>query len=198
MARKPRIAVILGSTRPTRFVDKPGKWIFDLASQRPDWDVEMVDLRDHDLPFFDEIASNLWMPSQNPAALAWQKRIGSFDGFIVVTPEYNRSIPAVLKNALDQAYVEWNHKPLAVVSYGTTGGARAVEHLRTIAIELQMVPVRAAVHILGSEFMRVHPMGANEGMEQIEDKLLPSANAMLDGLNGWLGMTMPGQAKKAA
>ena len=98
-----------------------------------------------DLPFFAEMASNLWMPSEDPKAVAWQEKLATFDGFIFVTAEYNRSIPAVLKSALDQAYKEWNRKPMAIVGYGATGGARAVEHLRTIGIELQMVPLRSAV-----------------------------------------------------
>ena len=76
--------------------------------------------------------------------MAWQEKLATFDGFIFVTAEYNRSVPGSLKNALDQAYKEWIHKPAAVVAYGSTGGSRAAEHLRTIAIELQMVPVRSA------------------------------------------------------
>jgi NAD(P)H-dependent FMN reductase len=201
MVRKPRIAVIYGSTRPTRFVEKPGKWIADLAAKRNDWEVEVLDLRDFDLPLFDEMASNLWMPSKNPGAVAWQDKLGTFDGFIVVTAEYNRSIPAVLKNALDQAYKEWVRKPLAVVGYGGTGGARAVEHLRTIGIELQMVPIRHGVHLAGGDFMAVHPMGKNGEMKDVEDHLLPSANAMLNDLDWWVRATMAareGEVRAAA
>ncbi len=98
-----------------------------------DWDVELVDIRDFDLPFFDEMASNLWMPSKNPNAVKWQQKIGSFDGYMFVIAEYNRSIPASLKNALDQAYKEWNHKPMAAMGYGPTGGGargRASAHHR--------------------------------------------------------------------
>ncbi len=187
---KTRVAVIIATTRPTRFADKPATWIFDLAQKREDWDVELVDIRDFDLPFFDEMASNLWMPSKNAKAVAWQKKIASFDGFIIVTAEYNRSIPASLKNALDQAYVEWNHKPMAVLGYGTTGAARAIEHLRTIAVELQMVPVRSAVHLLGADFIKVHPMGENAEMNTVEANLLPSATAMFNDLDWWLDATI--------
>lgn len=191
MKRKPRIAVIVGSTRPTRFADKPADWIVDLARKRGDWDVELLDLRDFDLPFFDEKASNLWMPSEDPNAVKWQNALAGFDGFIFVTAEYNRSIPGVLKNALDQAYKEWVRKPMAVFGYGATGGARAVEHLRTIAIELQMVPIRHGLHLLGSDFMKVHPLGGvNAPMSEVEDHLLPSANAMLDDLDWWTRATM--------
>ena len=198
MTQKPRVAVVIGSARPTRFADKPANWILDLAAKRGDWEVEKLDLRDFDLPFFAEMASNLWMPSADPRAVAWQNKLATFDGFIFVTAEYNRSIPAVLKNALDQAYKEWIRKPAAVVGYGATGGARAVEHLRTIAIELQMVPIRQGVHLLGADFMKVHPMGSNGEMAEVEANLLPGAKAMLDDLDWWLGATMSARAETVA
>ena len=103
-------------------------------------------------------------------------------------------MPGALKNALDQAYKEWVRKPAAVVAYGSTGGARAAEHLRTIAIELQMVPVRAGVHIMGADLMKVHPMGANGPISEIEDHILPSAKAMLDDLDWWTRATMAARA----
>lgn len=191
--RKPRIAVIIGTTRPTRFADKPAAWIADLAGRRDDWEVELVDIRDFNLPFFDEKASNLWMPSESPEAVAWQNKIGEFDGYIFVTAEYNRSIPASLKNALDQAYKEWNRKPAAVLSYGAAGGTRAAEHLRSIAIELQMVPVRTGVHIMGADFMKVHPMAANGPISEIEANILPGAKAMLEELDWWARATIAGR-----
>ena len=194
MARKPRIAVIIGSTRDTRFADKPAEWILGLARQRGEWEVELLDLRDFDLPFFNETTSNLWAPSKDPKAIAWQETLAGFDGFIFVTAEYNRSITGALKNALDQAYREWIHKPAAILGYGSTGGARAVEHLRTIAIELQMVPVRAGVHIMGADLMKVHPMGANGPIAEIEDHILPSARAMLDDLDWWVRATLAARA----
>jgi NAD(P)H-dependent FMN reductase len=189
MSNKPRIAIIIGSTRDARFADKPAQWIYDLAKQRPDLDVELVDLRDYDLPFFNEVASNLWVPSQDPKAVAWQKKVDEFDGYIFVTSEYNRSIPASLKNALDQSYVEWNRKPAAYVGYGSVGGARAVEHLRNISVELQMVPVRTGVHIGGSEFFTVWGGGKNEPMSAIEGAIGASANEMLDQLSWWAHAT---------
>ena len=189
----PRIAVIIGSTRDTRFGEKPAQWIFDLARSRGDMEVELVDIRDYDLPFFNEAASNLWMPSRDPNAVRWQKKIGEFDGYIFVTSEYNRSIPASLKNALDQAYVEWGKKPAAIVAYGGVGGAFAADHLRTIAIELQMVPVRSAVHIGGGEFMKVHPMGSNEPLSAIEYAIKPAAETMLDSLLWWADVTKKGR-----
>lgn len=189
-----KIAVIIGSTRDARFADVPANWIYDLAKAREEWTVELVDIRDFDLPFFNEVASNAHVPSQDPNAVRWQQKLAEFDGFIFVTAEYNRSVPASLKNALDQAYVEWNRKPAAAVGYGSTGGARAVEHLRTIAIELQMVPIRAAVHIGGGEFFKVHPMMGGEPLSAIEPAILPSANSMLEELAWWVDVTAKGRA----
>lgn len=197
MASKPRIAVIVGSTRPTRFADTPAKWILKQAQARGDMEVELVDLRDHPLPFFDEIASNLWMPSQNPEAIRWQETVGRFDGYIFVVAEYNRSITGVLKNALDQAYKEWNRKPFTAIGYGGVGAARAVEHLRLIGVELQMVSTRAAVHIGGVDFMTIYPRFGNKPIEEIEANLLPSSKAALDELAWWAKATMAAKAAEA-
>ncbi len=149
---KPRIAVIIGSIRPNRFGDKPAQWIFDHARQRKDFDVELVDLKDYKLPLFDAAASDFWVPTTEPEAVRWQRKLNEFDGYIVVTAEYNRSIPGALKNAIDWAYKPFNKKAVAYVSYGAVGGARAVEHLRNVMVELQAVSVRNGIHIGGSEF----------------------------------------------
>lgn len=182
---KLKIGVIISSTRPTRFADKPTQWIVEKARQRPELDVEVLDLRDFNLPFFNEVASNAWAPTQDQNAVAWQKKLAEFDGFIFVVAEYNRAITGALKNAIDQAYVEWNKKVGGIVAYGSMGGARAAENLRTIMIELQMAPTRSAVHIGGSEFMKVSPMGENADMSAIEGALANSAKDMLDQLIWW-------------
>jgi NAD(P)H-dependent FMN reductase len=177
-----KIAVIIGSTRATRFGDKPARWIHDIASQRNDMTAEILDLRDYPMPFFDEVASNAWVPSHNEVAQRWQKKVAQFDGYIFVTAEYNRGIPAVLKNALDYAYPEWNRKPAAVVGYGSVGAARAAEQLRLIAIELQMAPTRTGVHIQGADFMAVW----KNGKEIAElPYLRQHATDMLDQLVWW-------------
>ncbi len=197
MGSKPKIAVIIGATRPTRFAETPAKWMLKQAQAREDIDVELVDLRDHKLPFFDEMASNRWMPSQNPEAVRWQETIAKYDGFIFVVAEYNHSIPAVLKNALDQAYKEWERKPFTAIGYGGVGAARAVEHLRLIGIELQMVSTRSAVHIGGADFMAVHAAYGNRPIEEIEAHLLPSAKAALDELVWWANATMAAKSNAA-
>ena len=186
---KPKIAVILGSTRDSRFGPVPAKWIYELAKQREDIEVEFVDLKEYDLPFFNEMASDLWMPSTDPKAVAWQNKVAEFDGYIFVVAEYNRSITAALKNALDQAYKGWVRKAAAYVGYGSVGAARAIEHLRLINVELQMVPVRSGVHIGGSEFYKVFPMGGNQPISSIEQAILPSAKDMLDQLTWWTKAT---------
>jgi NAD(P)H-dependent FMN reductase len=189
MSDKPHIAIIIGSTRATRFADKPAQWMLKQAQARDDMTVELVDLRDFDLPLFDEPASNKWMPSSDPKAVAWQKKIAEFDGFIFVTAEYNHSITGALKNALDQAYNEWNRKPMGAIGYGGVGAARAVEHLRNIAVELAMVPVHGAVHIAGGDFMAVHPLGANGEIATIEDHLLGAATDLLNDIVWWANAT---------
>ena len=188
---KPKIALIISSTRPTRFADIPAQWMLAQAQARSDMTIETVDLRDHPLPFFAEMATNAWVPSQDPAAVAWQKTVGAYDGYIFVLAEYNRSITAAMKNALDQAYVEWGHKPFGAISYGSMGGANALGHLQNIGVELQMVPVRNNVRIGGSDFFKVHPgMGGSGKMADIEPVILPAAKGLLDDIVWWAKATM--------
>ncbi len=188
---KPRIAIIVGSTRATRFADIPTAWIKAQADARDDMTTEVVDLRDYPMPFFSEVASNAWAPTQDPVAVKWQKKLAEFDGYIFVVAEYNRSITGALKNALDQAYVEWTKKPMGVIAYGSVGGTRAAEHLRLIAVELQMVPVRNGVHIGGGDFFRVHPgFGGSGNLADIEASIGGSAKAMLDDMVWWAKATM--------
>ncbi|MGR3453637.1 NADPH-dependent FMN reductase [Pseudooceanicola sp.] len=184
MTSKPRIAVIVGTTRPSRWGVAPADWIKSKIEDDGRMSADIVDVAAYDLPFFDEPASNRWMPSQNANAVKWQKDLAKYDGFVFVVAEYNHSISAALKNALDQAFNEWNRKPAAVVGYGGVGAARAVEHLRAIAVELHMVNVPNAVHIAGGELMKVHPMGGGTAeIGEIEDKL--NANGLIDDLYWW-------------
>jgi NAD(P)H-dependent FMN reductase len=184
---KPKIAIIISSVRPTRFADKPAQWILGLAKERPDLDVEIVDLKDYDLPLFASPASDAWVPATDPEVLRWQSKVAEFDGYIFVVAEYNRSITGALKNAIDQAYKAWNRKAAGFVGYGSVGGARAIEHLRNIAVELQLVPVRSGVHIGGSEFVATAIQG--KPFEEITAVLAPSAKDMLDQLTWWVNAT---------
>ena len=195
MSAKPKIALIIGSTRKTRFADVPAQWMLKQAQARDDMKVELVDLRDYDLPLFNEMASNAWMPSSDANAVKWQQKLAEFDGYIFVVAEYNRSLTGSLKNALDQAYVEWNRKPFTAIAYGSVGGTRALEHLRSIAVELQMVSARNAVHLGGGDFFKVHPgMGGSGNMADVEANLLPAVKASLDDLVWWARATMAARA----
>lgn len=144
-----KIKIILGSTRPNRFSEHAGAWIDHLARARGDMEVELLDLRDYQLPFYNEPISPSYILGEYPNGDVekWAKKIREADGFIWVTPEYNRGTSAVLKNALDSVYKEWNNKAVACVGYGSVGGARAIEQLRSNAVELQMLPCRNGVHI---------------------------------------------------
>jgi NAD(P)H-dependent FMN reductase len=150
-----KVKIILGSTRQGRFGDKPANWIVGLAKKHAELEVELLDLRDWKMPFYNEDHSLGSEPGvySDKVAEKWSKKIAEADAFIVVTPEYNHGYSAVLKNALDYAYTEWNNKPIAFVAYGSVGGARAVEQLRQVAVELQMAPIRNAVHIPAPWFM---------------------------------------------
>jgi NAD(P)H-dependent FMN reductase len=179
---KPRIGIIVGSTRATRFADKPTEWIANIAKTHTDLDFEVVDLRDYPLPFFEEATSPAWAPSQNEVAQRWQKKVDELDGYIFIAAEYNRGPTAVLKNAIDYAYNEWNNKPAAFVGYGGVGAARAIEQLRLHAVEMQMAPIRTGVHILMPDFVAVLQQGKK--LEEFEH-LNQSATAMLNQLSWW-------------
>ena len=179
---QPRIGIVIGSTREGRFGDKPAHWIHQIAKQRTDLDFELIDLRDHPLPFFNEPMSPAWAPVKNEAAQRWADTLGTLDGLIVVTPEYNHGPSAVLKNAFDYAYKEFVRKPIGFVGYGGVGAARAVEQLRLVAIELQMTPVRHAVHLGMVEFLGIWQQG-----KSFDDfpHLAQAANGLLDDLAWW-------------
>ena len=151
----PRIQIIIGSTRPGRFADKPVAWLLDRLSDRDDFELDVLDLRDHPLPFFDSPMSPARSlrdyPNEEIAKLGG--RIDAADGYITVTSEYNHGYPASLKNAMDYVFPEFNKKPMTFVGYGNAGGARAIEQLRLVTIEFEMAPLRRAVHIF-PELMR--------------------------------------------
>jgi NAD(P)H-dependent FMN reductase len=177
-----RLGIILGSTRTGRFADRPGAWFAELAGKRAELAVELVDLRDYPLPFFDEPKSPFREPSKHEVAVRWGRKVAELDAFVFVTGEYNHGIPASLKNALDYLYAEWTRKPAGYVSYGGAGGARGVEQLRLNLIELQVAPVRSAVHIGRPEF---HEMLLHGKTFADFPYLEPSANMMLDDLIWW-------------
>ncbi|MCL1634279.1 NAD(P)H-dependent oxidoreductase [Luteimonas sp. SX5] len=186
-----KIALIVGSTRPQRFADVPARWIAQGAAARPDLRLETLDLRDYALPFYREPMSPLASNGvyTDAAAEAWRRKIGEFDGYIATVAEYNHGPTAVLKNALDSAFYEWNRKPIAFVGYGGAGGVRAIEHLRGVAVELQMAPIKAEVNIGMEPFIGMLMQGkAPDDYEH----LAKARETMFDQLAWW------GNALKAA
>ncbi|WP_194818550.1 NADPH-dependent FMN reductase [Nocardia sp. XZ_19_385] len=141
------IGIILGSTRPNRNGPQVAQWVLDTASARGDAEFDLIDLREHRLPHLDEPAPPMFGPSAHAYTRAWAERIAPFDGFIIVTPEYNGGIPGVLKNAIDHLCGEWTDKAVGFVSYGVSGGARAVAQLRVVCSTLGMADVSRPVEI---------------------------------------------------
>lgn len=179
------VAIIAGSTREGRFSDKAARWIVGEAAKRSEVSVETLDLREYAMPFFDDPVSPSFKnePYANEAVARFTERIAASDAFIMVTPEYNRGTSGVLKNALDWVYREWNNKPVGFVSYGSVGGARAVEQLRLNSIELQMAPIREAIHIPGERYFPV-AMGQSSA-EELFASLEGKAQSFLDQLLWW-------------
>ena len=153
MSKNPHIGIVVGSTREGRFSERAAAWFHRIAARRTDLSVEIVDLRDYPMPFFDEPASPAWMAPKDQVAERWAAKLAELDGFVFVTPEYNHGYSAVLKNALDYAFQQFNRKPAAFVGYGGVGAARAIEQLRMVAVELQMAPIRYEVNIAMEPFL---------------------------------------------
>lgn len=173
------VAIIVGSTRPGRQAESVAQWVQDLAASRHGARFEVLDIADFDLPLFDEHLPPMAAQYARPHTHRWAAAIERFDAYVLVTPEYNHSPSAALKNALDFLYAEWNDKAVAFVSYGMDGGVRAVEHLRQIAGELQLADIRAAVSLsFASDFegyTQFRPADGREG----------AVAAMLDDLLRW-------------
>ena len=142
------IQIIVGSTRPTRSGRKVADWFLSQANIPANTTVEIVDLADIDLPLLDESFSAMMNQYSKEHTKKWSKLVGKADGYIWVTPEYNHSTSAALKNAIDYLYSEWNYKPVAFVGYGGMGATRAIEHLVNVASELSMFPLKNRYHVL--------------------------------------------------
>ena len=170
-----KIGIILGSTRRGRVSPQVGEWVKGIADKRGDAAYEIVDIADFNLPFVFTTAGD------EPGIKAWSEKLNSLDGFVFIVAEYNHSITGALKNALDSARDEWNNKAAGIVSYGSTGGARAAEHLRGICGELQIADVR--VHPTLSLFTDFE----NGTNFKPQDLHLNNVNAMLDQVITWSG-----------
>jgi NAD(P)H-dependent FMN reductase len=174
-----KIAIILGSTRPGRQGEKVAKWVLENAVQRDDATFELIDLADYPLPHLDEAMPPSMGMYANDHTKEWSAKIAEYDGYVFVTPEYNHSTSGVLKNAIDYLYKEWNNKAAGFVSYGSSGGTRAVEHLRLVAAELQLATVRQQVIL--SIFTDFENFGAFTPNAQA----VPALTTLLDQLVSW-------------
>lgn len=176
-----KIAIIIGSTRPGRFGAQPAEWLKTFADNRGDAEYELIDLAEINLPLLDEPAPPMMKQYANDHTKAWSETVAAYDGYVFVTPEYNHSVPAALKNAIDYVYYEWNYKPVSFVSYGSAaGGARAVEHLRAISAEMKMFDIREQV-MLHNYWSDLNDKGEYQFGEEQEK----AASAMLDQLVVW-------------
>jgi NAD(P)H-dependent FMN reductase len=179
-----KIGIILGSTRPGRNGEAVAKWVLEIASQRTDAEFELVDLLDYKLPHLDEAIPASAGQYANAHTIQWAEKIASFDGFVMVTPEYNHSTSGALKNAIDFLFAEWNNKAVGFVSYGGVGGARAVEHLRLIAGELMMADVRAQLALsLVNDFENYSKFVPNDYHAQLLNTVLDQVVSWSDALS---------------
>lgn len=175
----PKLAIIIGSTRPNRNGEAVGKWVYEVAKERKDAEFELIDLKEINLPLLDEPVPPSMHKYSKDHTKRWSEKIEGFDGFVFVTPEYNHSTSGALKNALDFLYTEWNNKAAGFVGYGSAGGTRAVEHLRLIMGELQIADVRNQVQLsLFTDF-------ENMSVFKPHESKVKNVNAMLDQLISW-------------
>ncbi|MFB7140447.1 NADPH-dependent FMN reductase [Gottfriedia sp. NPDC056225] len=174
-SEKLKVGIILGSTRQGRVSPQVGEWLKGLADKREDANYEIVDIADYQLPFLGTTDGT------EPGIAAWNEKLNSLDGFVFIVQEYNHSITGALKNALDFARDAWNNKAAGIVSYGSTGGARAAEHLRGILGELMIADVRT--HPTLSLFTDFE----NYTTFKPAELHLNNVNAMLDQVVAWSG-----------
>jgi NAD(P)H-dependent FMN reductase len=176
------IAVVIGTTRTNRFSEKPANWIFELARTDGRAGFELIDLRDHPLPFFDEPMPPVMQAPQGAEAVRWAERLDPFDGFIFTVAEYNHGLPAVLKNAVDYGSLKFGKKAAAFVGYGGTGAARSIESMRLLMSAVGAAPLRATVNIGLTEYLGLATQG-----KQFADYpwLGQSAERLLDDIIWW-------------
>ncbi|HLR93530.1 MAG TPA: NAD(P)H-dependent oxidoreductase [Jiangellaceae bacterium] len=179
------LQIIVASPRRGAFGDRPATWVQRYLDEHQDVRTEIVALRDYPLPLFDQAPPAHTLreyPSDEIARLG--RMLDRADGFIIVTPEYNHGYPASVKNAMDHTFIEWRRKPVAFIGYGSVGGARAIEQLRQVVIELEMAPLRHAVHIL-PDVMGSATSGNDPSDVSAFAPLQPKLATMIDDLLWW-------------
>lgn len=176
-----KLKLIIGSTRPGRKGIAVANWFAGLAKNHPEFELEILDLKEINLPFLNEEEHPRLQKYANETTKNWSKKIAEADAFVIVTPEYNFSYPATLKNALDFLFVEWAEKPMAFVSYGgLSAGTRAVQELKSTVTTLAMMPIPQAVNI---PFFTQHIN--QDGVFEGSESLNKSAETALKSLLRW-------------
>lgn len=178
---KYKLKVIIGSTRPSRKGPIVTDWFLKIVKQHTDFEVELLDLKEIDLPLMDEPNHPRLRQYTKEHTRKWSKAIDEADAYVFVTPEYNYGPPATLKNAMDYLFEEWQEKPVGFVSYGgVSGGTRAVQELKLTITTLGMMPLPQAVNIpFFTQFINEDEVfEANEPLEK-------SAHVMLEKLQCW-------------
>jgi NAD(P)H-dependent FMN reductase len=190
------VEIITGTTREGRFSEKVASWVAERLKARDGFDIELVDLRDHPLPFFDADAPVKTLRDYRRDDVAQLGRtIDRADGFVVLTAEYNHGYPAVLKNAMDWTFVEWRRKPITFVGWGNVGGARAIEQLREVAVEFEMAPLRHAVHILPNVMIAARQSDGDAGVSPFA-VLDPKLDLLADDLAWWVTTLAAGRQRQ--
>jgi NAD(P)H-dependent FMN reductase len=192
-----KLQVIVGSTRPGRAADHVIPWVVARAEAHASFEVELLDLRDWPLPLFQEHLGTLGdfvdPPYSDPIVKRWNRKIAEADAYVVITAEYNHSVPGVLKNAIDNVFVSFafRHKPVAFVGYsgGIAAGVRAIEHLALISVEAELVPLKASVLLpkVANAF--------NDQHEPIDPDTDVAMQVLLDDLAWWSALLEHGRAQ---
>jgi NAD(P)H-dependent FMN reductase len=174
-----KLGIVIGSVREGRVSDRLAKWVEKQANSMDDVEAKIIDLKDYPMALFDEPVSPQYNPDRHPEknVKAWIDAVGDCDAIVLVTPEYNRSYSAVLKNALDYLDFQIKHKPVMLVAHGSTGGAQAVSHLRAVVPGLGAVTSPISVMVVGqvgsmidekgniSEEVKKNPYGPQASLE---------------------------------
>ncbi|HSE61529.1 MAG TPA: NAD(P)H-dependent oxidoreductase [Candidatus Saccharimonadales bacterium] len=186
-----KILVITGSTRPNRKSLAVAEWFLEAAkSHKDDFEFELIDLAEVNLPFLDEPMPPMMGQYHQEHTKKWAEVIGPADGYVFISPEYNHSYSPVLKNAIDFLYAEWRHKPVGFVSYGVAEGVRGVEHLKTVMIQVDTVPMNAQVSFsLFNNF-------TEEGKVKADEHHHKQLQTLLDELKWWGETLKVGRANR--
>ncbi|MEM4625604.1 MAG: NAD(P)H-dependent oxidoreductase [Candidatus Pacearchaeota archaeon] len=172
------LKIIIGSTREGRFSEKVAKWVFNEIKSDPEIICEILDLRDYPMPFFNSaiypsLANKKY---DNPVIQEWSNKIDEADGFLIISPEYNAGYPAVLKNALDVIYPEWNKKPVGFISYGSVMGSRSIEQLKQVSLSLQMHPIKNSINIPNEIFFKAMNEEEDQAIKTLQTLTLKKPN----------------------